>query len=63
MYNYFIAEDMINQADFLNPFYDKNQFVKDGYLDMDLVMIKFQGKSIMEMNITGEIKNNWHLII
>ena len=41
MYNYFLSEDMVDQAGRSQLLYDKNQFVTDGNLNMDLVMEKF----------------------
>ncbi len=41
MYNYFLSEDMLKQLDCPLPSFEKNQFIRDGFLDMDLVMEKF----------------------
>lgn len=41
MYNYFISEEISKSQDSRIVPPDKNQFVKDGFLDMDLVMEKF----------------------
>lgn len=41
MYNYFLSEDMLKQLEYSPPAFEKNQFIKEGMLDMDLVMQKF----------------------
>lgn len=41
LYNLFLAEDMLKNGVNTTVFTDRNQFIRDGYLDMDLVMAKF----------------------
>ena len=41
LYNLFLAEDMMNDGMHIAVSSERNQFVRDGYLDMDLVMEKF----------------------
>jgi len=41
MYNYFLSDELIGQTAKAQPAYDRNQFIENGFLDMDLVMRKF----------------------
>lgn len=41
LYNYFLSEEMLNSQMAHNGILDKNQFVRDGILNMELVLQKF----------------------
>lgn len=41
MYNLFLSEEIVNSAIYQAADRDKNHFVKDGYLDMELVLERF----------------------
>lgn len=41
IYNYFLSEEIIRQAKNQQPISDKNQFIENGFLNMDRVMLKF----------------------
>lgn len=41
LYDYFLSEEMTKQKNTILSNQDKNQFIKDGLLDMDMVMEKF----------------------
>lgn len=41
LYNLFMSEEIMNSAAYQAGVLDKNQFIQDGYLNMDLVMQKF----------------------
>lgn len=41
LYNFYISEEITKNTQLRGILKDKNQFIKDGYLDMDLVLQKF----------------------
>lgn len=41
LYNYFLSEEALNNSLYKKAFQDKNQFIKNGHLDMELVLKKF----------------------